>query len=179
MTRASHNAALRVAPAWRQKQANDGRATNVRQRTSTEVPDGRDSGFTLLELLVVIAILGLLTALVVPKLFSVLSSQKTKLATQQIDNIGGALDLYKLDAGSYPTTEQGLSALVTKPNDVDAWSGPYIKTTGVPADPWNHPWSYANPSARPGHDYDLCSAGANGTATSTAQPGQEGAICNP
>jgi general secretion pathway protein G len=140
---------------------------------------GSDAGFTLLELLVVIAILGLLTALVVPKLFNVLSSQKTKLATQQIDNIGGALDLYKLDAGSYPTTEQGLSALVTKPNDVEAWSGPYIKTTGVPADPWNHPFTYANPSARPGHDYDLCSPGANGTATSTAQPGQEGVICNP
>jgi general secretion pathway protein G len=124
----------------------------VRQRTSTEFHPGRnagsDAGFTLLELLVVIAILGLLTALVVPKLFNVLSSQKTKLATQQIDNIGGALDLYKLDAGSYPTTEQGLSALVTKPNDVEAWSGPYIKTTGVPADPWNHPFTYANPSGR-------------------------------
>lgn len=155
----------------------------MRQRTPTECRAVRNArgaaGFTLLEVLVVIVILGLLTALLVPKLFSVLSRQKTKLATQQIDNIGSALNLYKLDAGSYPTTQQGLSALGTKPDDVEAWGGPYIKATGVPTDPWNHPWTYANPSSRPGHDYDLCTSGANGTATSPAQPGQEGTICNP
>jgi general secretion pathway protein G len=136
----------------------------------------RDGGFTLLELLVVIAILGLLAALVGPQLFNILGGAKTKLAHQQIDNIGGALDLYKLDVGSYPTTDQGLAALTTKPSDVDTWNGPYVKTGAVPADPWNHPWAYHNPSARQGHDYDLCSGGPNGQAT---EPGQGEAICNP
>lgn len=138
--------------------------------------DGRDAGFTLLELLVVIAILGLLAALVGPRLFNVLGGAKTSLARQQIENIGGALDLYKLDVGSYPTSEQGLAALTIKPSDVETWNGPYTKTGGVPADPWNHPWSYASPSSRQGHDYDLCSGGANAVS---AQPAQEGAICNP
>jgi len=138
--------------------------------------DGRDAGFTLLELLVVIAILGLLAALVGPRLFNVLGGAKTSLARQQIENIGGALDLYKLDVGSYPTSEQGLAALTTKPSDVETWNGPYTKTGGVPADPWNHPWSYTSPSSREGHDYDLCSGGANAVS---AQPAQEGAICNP
>ena len=142
----------------------------------TDRTEHSESGFTLLELLVVIAILGLLAALVGPRLFNILGGAKGSLAHQQIDNIGGALDLYKLDVGSYPTTEQGLSALVTKPNDVESWNGPYVKTNGVPNDPWNHPWSYHNPSARQGHDYDLCSGGAAGQAT---EPGQGDAICNP
>jgi general secretion pathway protein G len=137
---------------------------------------GADSGFTLLELLVVIAILGLLAALVGPRLFNVLGTAKSKLATQQIDNIGSALDMYKLDVGSYPTSDQGLAALVTKPNDVDNWNGPYTKTGGVPKDPWDHPWNYQAPSSRQGHDYDLCSAGTSGQS---AQPGTPGAICNP
>jgi general secretion pathway protein G len=140
---------------------------------------GGEGGFTLLELLVVIAILGLLAALVGPRLFNVLGGAKTSLAKQQIENIGSALDLYKLDVGSYPTTEQGLAALITKPNDVETWNGPYTKTNGVPADPWNHPWGYTNPSARQGHDYDLCSGGASGTPTGTPQPGQPDVICNP
>ncbi len=137
---------------------------------------GLDSGFTLLELLVVIAILGLLAALVGPRLFSVLGTAKTKLATQQIDNIGSALDMYKLDVGSYPSSDQGLAALATKPNDVENWNGPYTKTGGVPKDPWEHPWTYHNPSTRQGHDYDLCSAGATGQS---AEPGAADAICNP
>jgi len=143
---------------------------------TTERPPTSQSGFTLLELLVVIAILGLLAALVGPKLFNILGGAKSKLAVQQIDNIGGALDLYKLDVGSYPTTEQGLTALVTKPSDVESWNGPYTKSNGVPQDPWNHGWIYHNPSSRQGHDYDLCSPGPNGQAS---EPGQGEAICNP
>jgi general secretion pathway protein G len=139
-----------------------------------------EAGFTLLELLVVIAILGLLTALVGPKLFNILGGAKKSLAKQQIENIGGALDLYKLDVGSYPTGDQGLAALATKPNDVENWNGPYTKTGGVPQDPWNHGWTYHNPSTREGHDYDLCSGGpAGGSSGGTAEPGQPEAICNP
>lgn len=136
----------------------------------------REAGFTLLELLVVIAILGLLAALVGPRLFNILGSTKAKLASQQIENIGGSLDLYKLDVGSYPTGEQGLQALLEKPADVQTWNGPYTKTGGVPKDPWDHPWIYHNPSSRSGHDYDLCSPGASGQGT---EPGQGDAICNP
>ena len=138
--------------------------------------DSAESGFTLLELLVVIAILGLLAALVGPRLFNVLGTAKAKLATQQIDNIGSALDMYKLDVGSFPTSDQGLTALVSKPNDVENWNGPYTKTGGVPKDPWDHPWNYQNPSTRQGHDYDLCSAGTSGQS---AEPNTPGAICNP
>lgn len=148
------------------------------QRPTSKKAAG-DAGFTLLELLVVIAILGLLAALVGPRLFNILSGAKTSLAHQQIENIGSSLDLYKLDVGSYPTSEQGLSALVAKPTDVETWNGPYTKTGGVPKDPWNHDWGYASPSTRPGHDYDLCSSGPNGAANATPEPGETGAICNP
>lgn len=149
-------------------------------RIVTKLPenneDGREGGFTLLELLVVIAILGLLAALVGPRIFNALSGAKNKLVAQQIDNIGGALDMYKLDVGSYPTGEQGLQALVTKPSDVNGWNGPYTKSGSVPKDPWDHDWTYHQPSTRQGHDYDLCSPGAAG---GSAEPGQSNAICNP
>ncbi len=137
--------------------------------------NGAESGFTLLELLVVIAILGLLAALVGPRLFSVLSSAKTKLTSQQIDGISSQLEMYKLDVNTFPTTDQGLAALVTKPNDVENWNGPYIKSDGVPKDPWDHPWMYRSPSSREGFEYDLCSGGPSGQA---AEPGSPNAICN-
>jgi general secretion pathway protein G len=177
MEMASRDAALRCPPASPHECGpQPGRNVHVRQVRSTAANLEPEAGFTLLELLVVIAILGLLTALVGPRLFNILGGAKKSLATQQIENIGGALDLYKLDVGSYPTGDQGLAALATKPNDVDNWNGPYTKTGGVPMDPWNHQWTYHNPSTRQGHDYDLCSGGPAG---GTAEPGQTDAICNP
>jgi general secretion pathway protein G len=150
--------------------------SQVRTKKTKTVPQpAPDAGFTLLELLVVIAILGLLTALVGPKLFNILGGAKKSLAKQQIENIGGALDLYKLDVGNYPTGDQGLAALVTKPNDVDNWNGPYTKSSTAPLDPWNHAWTYHSPSTRQAHDYDLCTAGPAG---GTAEPGTPDAICN-
>jgi general secretion pathway protein G len=94
------------------------------------------------------------------------------VAKQSIERIGSVLDMYKLDVGTYPDSEQGLRALVERPTGVEAWNGPYLKG-GVPVDPWNHPYTYRNPSPRSGHDYDLCSAGP---PTSTASTD---AICNP
>ena len=138
---------------------------------TAEIPD---SGFTLLELLVVIAILGLLAALVGPRLFNVLSGAKVKIAAQQIEGIKGILGNYKLDVGTYPTTEQGLEALQKKPADVEGWGGPYGETAAT-KDPWNHPWVYHSPSSRPGLDYDICSGGPSGE---TPEPGQAGSICN-
>src|SRR5271165_3170546 len=90
-------------------------------------PDRRQAGFTLLEILVVIAILGLLIGLVAPAALRQLGGAKISVAKQAIERLSGILDLYKLDAGNYPTTEQGLEALVEKPTGGSAvWNGPYI-----------------------------------------------------
>lgn len=135
----------------------------------------RNAGFTLLEILVVIAILGLLIGLVAPAALRQLGNARISVAHQSIERIGSTLDLYKLDVGSYPTTEEGLQALVDRPSDVDNWNGPYVKAGAVPVDPWNHAYIYRNPSTRQGHDYDLCSAGPSAHGTNTAEADM---ICN-
>jgi general secretion pathway protein G len=138
-------------------------------------PADTEQGFTLLELLVVIAILGLLVAFVAPAALRQLGSARDKVAKQQIERLGSVLELYKLDVGSFPTTEQGLTALVDKPSDVENWNGPYLKGETSPKDPWQHPWIYRSPSNRTNHDYDLCSAGSSGKGT---EPGEGDSICN-
>ncbi len=125
-------------------------------------PRRSESGFTLLELLVVLAILGLLIGLVAPALLHQLGSAKEKIAHQSIARLGTVLDMYKLDVGSYPTTDQGLQSLISRPAGVTRWNGPYLKATIPPEDPWGHPFVYQNPSQRPGHDYDLYSLGPTG-----------------
>jgi general secretion pathway protein G len=133
-------------------------------------PRRDDRGFTLLELLVVIAILGLLIGLVAPAALRQLGNARTSVAKQSIERISSVMDMYKLDVGSYPSTDQGLRALVERPTDTQNWAGPYVKGN-VPVDPWNHPYVYRNPSARAGHDFDLCSEGPSGT-------GGDQEICN-
>ena len=132
-----------------------------------------EAGFTLLEILVVIAILGLLIGLVAPAALRQLSGARGSVARQSIERISSVLDLYKLDVGSYPTGAQGLVALVQRPGEGMAWNGPYIKGESVPLDPWGRAYVYRNPSARSGHEFDLCSAGPSGGSA----PGE--AICNP
>lgn len=123
-------------------------------------------GFTLIELLVVIIVLGLLVGLVGPRLFGHVGQSKQATARAQIELFGTALDAYRLDVGSYPTTAQGLQALVLNPNTPN-WNGPYLKKRDVPYDPWDHPYKYL---CCPGQhdDYDLWSEGADNT------PGGEG-----
>ena len=136
---------------------------------------GAEAGFTLLEILVVIAILGLLIGLVAPAALRQLGGAKISVAKQSIERLGSVLDLYKLDVGSYPTTEQGLQALVERPTGTSVWNGPYVKGGKVQMDPWNHPYIYREPSSRQNHDYDLCSGGPNAVS---GEPGAEGMICN-
>jgi general secretion pathway protein G len=119
-------------------------------------------GFTLLELLVVLAILGLIIGLVAPAALRQLGSAKEKIAHQSIERQATVLDMYKLDVGSYPTTDQGLQALINRPPGVNRWSGPYLKGDKTPDDPWGRPFVYRNPSQRPGHEFDLYSLGPAG-----------------
>lgn len=125
----------------------------------------RPRGFTLLELLVVIVIIGLISGLVLPRYFDTVGKSKTKIARAQIAALEKALDQYRLDVGSYPSTEQGLQALMAQPAGVPGWQGPYLKKA-VPPDPWNHPYIYKRlPSLK---DIDLVSLGADG------KPGGDG-----
>jgi general secretion pathway protein G len=117
------------------------------------------SGFTLIELLVVLVILGLLAGLVAPRVMHYLSSAKSDTARLQIEHLGGALDLYRLEVGQYPTTDQGLDALVEQPSGVTHWNGPYLKKKQIPKDPWGYDYSYRSPGEHGA--YDLYSLGAD------------------
>ncbi|MBN3868332.1 type II secretion system major pseudopilin GspG [Gluconobacter kondonii] len=143
-----------------------------RQVSCAECRD--DAGFTLLEILVVLAILGLLVGLVAPAALRQLGGARQSVVKQSIARIGTVLDMYKLDTGDYPSTEEGLDALVHRPSSVENWNGPYLKGGAVPVDPWNHAYVYHAPSEREGHDYDLCSHGPNGRGEAGS-----GMICNP
>ncbi len=115
-------------------------------------------GFTLIELLIVMIILGLLAALVAPKMFQKVGTSKQKAAKAQISMLGTALDAFRLDVGAYPSTELGLDALRKNPGQ-GAWDGPYL-SKDVPKDPWGRPYVYRSPGDH--GDYDLYSLGADG-----------------
>jgi general secretion pathway protein G len=118
-----------------------------------------DDGFTLIELLVVLVILGLIVSFATPQVLKYLNRAKVDAAHIQIENLSGALDLYRLDMSRYPTQQEGLQALVERPAGADAWNGPYIKQKKLPPDPWNHPFNYRFPGQH--GDYDLYSRGAD------------------
>ncbi|MCY1406064.1 Type II secretion system protein G precursor [compost metagenome] len=125
----------------------------------------RQQGFTLLELLVVLVVLGLLAGLVAPKYFNQLGKSEAKVARAQIEGLSKALDLYRLEIGHYPSSEQGLQALTAAPTDETRWAGPYLQKT-VPQDPWGRNYIYRSPGEN--GEYDLLSMGKDG------QPGGEG-----
>lgn len=119
----------------------------------------RPSGFTLLELLVVLVVLGLLAGFVAPKYFKQLGKSETKAARAQIEGIAKAIDLYRLDVGRYPSTEQGLSVLMSKPVDQPKWNGPYLQKA-IPNDPWGRPYGYRHPGLH--GDFDVFTLGKDG-----------------
>jgi general secretion pathway protein G len=125
-------------------------------------------GFTLLELLVVMVIIGLLAGFVAPKLFAQIGKSEVKVARAQIESLGKALDQYRIDTGRYPSSAQGLAALVARPGDEARWAGPYL-AKAVPADPWGRPYQYRSPGEH--GDYDLWSGGKDGAqAAASAEP---------
>lgn len=116
-------------------------------------------GFTLLELLVVMVIIGLLAGYVGPRYFAQIGKSEVKTTRAQIDAFEKALDQYRLDTGRYPTTEQGLNALMAKPDSEPKWAGPYLKKA-VPDDPWGGKYVYRSPGEH--GEYDLLSYGKDG-----------------
>lgn len=120
-----------------------------------------EAGFTLIELLVVLVILGLLAALAGPRVLGYLSSARSDTARLQVENLSQALELYKLDNGAYPSTAQGLPALVAAPSGAASWRGPYLTKPELPKDPWGRDYVYRSPGQQ--GPFDLGSLGSDGT----------------
>src|ERR1700692_4090255 len=119
-----------------------------------------EQGFTLVEMLVVITIIGLIMGLIGPRALNYLSAAKVKAAKIQMQSFSGAIDLFYLDAGRFPSTSEGLSALMQRTPGVAAWNGPYLKGNSLPNDPWNHPYLYRAPGDRA--PYEILSYGSDG-----------------
>jgi len=124
------------------------------------------SGFTLIEIMLVVIIIGILVAMIVPNI-SGRSEQarKTAARTDIESNLSTALDLYRMDVGQYPTTEQGLSSLIEEPTVSPVptqWNGPYLKKKKIPKDPWGRDYVYVSPGTHNPESYDLSSLGASG-----------------
>lgn len=124
------------------------------------------AGVTLIEMLVVVAIIGLFVALVGPGLWRKVDTARFTAAKTQISNFQTALGAYKLDVGTFPTTEQGLQALRVKPADINQWNGPYMPRD-IPKDPWGRDYAYKYPGEH-GDEPEIISYGQDG------QPGGEG-----
>jgi general secretion pathway protein G len=121
---------------------------------------GGEDGFTLIEILVVITIIAIIMAIVGPRVLNYLAESKVKATRIQIQSFSSALDLFNLDTGRYPTTTEGLEALVKPDDPIPAWNGPYLKGGYVPKDPWGHPYLYTSPAEHGA--YEIMSYGSDG-----------------
>jgi general secretion pathway protein G len=128
-------------------------------RQRTFVKGRRELGFTLLELLVVVLIIGMLTGIVAPRFMGQISRSETTVARAQLDALAKAIESFRIDVGYYPTTQQGLSVLVQRPEGDTRWRGPYLQED-IPLDPWGMPYQYQVPGQN-GKDYQLLSYGAD------------------
>jgi len=128
----------------------------VRKRTLL----AREAGFTLVELLVVLVIIGLLATLVAPNFIGQSEKAKPKTARVQLENLRNALDMFQLDVGRYPSTQEGLDALRVRPSSAARWAGPYLRDD-LPLDPWGNPYFYRSPGEG-GASYDIGTYGADG-----------------
>ena len=117
-------------------------------------------GFTLVELLVVLVILGLIATFAAPQVLKFLGSAKSDAANIQVERLSGVLDLYRLEVGRYPTSSEGLEALMEEPPDAPDWNGPYLKKVDALTDPWRRPYVYLSPGEH--GEYDLYSLGKDG-----------------
>jgi general secretion pathway protein G len=122
--------------------------------------DVGQQGFTLVEMLVVISIIGLIMGLIGPRVLNYLSESKVKTARIQLQSFASGLDLFYLDAGRFPSTSEGLAALMQRTPGVAAWNGPYLKGNSLPNDPWSHPYIYRAPGDRA--PYEIISYGSDG-----------------
>lgn len=129
--------------------------------------NGKRTGFTLLELLVVLAILGLLAAIVGPQVIKYLGSSKTQSAQVQAKNIVASLNLFRLDAGRFPTQQEGLEALVKAPASVPNWNGPYLPDESAITDPWGKRYLMRQPGEH--GEVDVYSLGSDGAAGGTGE----------
>jgi general secretion pathway protein G len=134
------------------------RVTGTVERST--VATSARAGFTLVEMLVVLVIIGLIMGLVGPRVLNYLTDAREKTAKIQIESFKNAVDLYFLDTGRYPSTNEGLGALVKKPSGVDGWNGPYLRGGNVPVDPWGHAYVYRSPADKA--PFEITSVGPQG-----------------
>jgi len=129
----------------------------------------QNAGFTLIEIMAVVLIIGLLSTIVGVSIFAQVDKGRVTATSVQIANLESVLELYRMDSGHYPTTEQGLDALVNPPDDARNYPpGGYLQKGRVPVDPWGNPYEYEQPGQNNPNTFDLWSYGADG------KPGGEG-----
>jgi len=140
------------------------------RRTRSHAAAERAGGFTLLEMIIVVAIIGLLAALVMPRLVGQLGESKVETTRAQIELLSSAVTQYYVDVGTYPSEREGLGALITRPQDAEEWNGPYLEKDSVPRDAWGNEFVYEMPEES--DRFIIRSLGADG------KPGGDGAAAD-